>query len=384
MIYINEMTVLIVDDAITMCKSINSLMKGLGYGKEFFYANNGKDALKILRKEPVDLIMLDYHMPGMSGAEVLSEIRGDRDLRDLPVIMITGEVYRDYVAEAAESEIDAYILKPLNIKVLDQKVSFIIEKANNPPPMIYHLKKALIFEEEGDIAAALNEAGLAMDASPNSSRPVRDLGYYYFKNDMFREAEKWLLKAAKMNHMDVFAFHYLGELYLKINDIEKAHRYFEKAMEISPRHLTRGISFGKTLVHRKMIPKAVQVFKDVMKISGRSVDLTEEIADFCKDKDGVSEYAVKLLETTIRENPKRTDLFFKLGQALETSGDIKEAIIYLIKASEIYEENIEIKIHLAKDYLSLGKPIFAENVLKKATKLDPSHREAKELLKQCV
>jgi len=201
---------------------------------------------------------------------------------------------------------------------------------------------------------------------------------------MFKEAEKWLLKAAKMNHMDVFAFHYLGELYLKINDIEKAHRYFEKAMEISPRHLTRGINFGKTLVHRKIIPKAIQVFRDVIKLSGRAVDLTEEIADFCMDKDGVSEYAVKLLETTIRENPKRTDLFFKLGQALETSGDIKDAIIYLIKASEIDEENIEIKIHLAKDYLSLGKPIFAENVLKKAIKLDPSHREAKELLKQCV
>jgi len=141
---IKEMTVLIVDDAITMCESINNLMKRLGYGKEFFYANNGKDALKILRKEPIDFIMLDYHMPGMSGAEVLSEIRGDRDLRDLPVIMITGEVYRDYVAEAAESEIDAYILKPLNIKVLDQKVSFIVEKANNPPPMIYHLKKKAI------------------------------------------------------------------------------------------------------------------------------------------------------------------------------------------------------------------------------------------------
>ena len=383
MIDINEMSVLIADDAITMCKAIKNMMRIIGYGRDFLYANNGEDTLKILRKKPIDFVTLDYHMPGKNGAEVLNEIRRDRNLRDLPVIMITGAVYQDYVAEVAESEIDAYILKPLTAMALEEKISRIIEKANNPPPMVYHLKKAIRFDEEGNIVAALKEAGLAMDANPNSSRPIRELGYYYFKNDRFKEAEKWLLKAAKMNYMDVFAFHYLGELYLKINDMEKAHYYFEKAMKISPRHLTRGINFGKTLIKKKMFTKAIQVFSDIIKLSRNNLELREDIADFCIDKEGASDFAVKLIETILRENRKRTDMFFKLGKALETSGDIKTAIPYLVKASDIDEENIEIKIHLAKDYLIMGKPIFAENVLKKAIKLKPSHREARELLKQC-
>jgi len=209
------------------------------------------------------------------------------------------------------------------------------------------------------------------------------LGYYYFKKDNLKEAERWLLKAAEMNYMDVFAFHYLGELYLKLNDIENAHRYFEKAMKISPRHLTRGIHFAKTLVERKMITKAVHVFDEVLKLSGSTLELREEIADFCIDE-GASEYAAKLLESIIKEKPDRTDLFFKLGKALENLGDIEKAITYLIKAGKIDKENAGINIHLAKDYLTLGKPIYAEKAIKEILKINPSHKVARELLKQCV
>lgn len=383
MIDIHEMTVLIVDDMITMCKSIQNMMRVIGYGRNFLFAYNGKEALKILQKEPIDVVLLDYNMPVVNGAEALSHIREDRNLRDLPVIMVTAHAYQDYVAEAAESEIDAYILKPLTIKLLEEKISLVVEKANNPPPMVYHLKRALNFEDEGDIDRAIKEAKLAMKADPHSSRPIRDLGYYYYKNNDLKEAEKWLLKAAEMNYMDVFAFHYLGELYLKLNDIEKAHQYFEKAMKISPRHLSRGIHFAKTLVQRKMIIRAIQVFDEVLKLSGSTIELREEIADFCADA-GANQYAAKLLESILREKPDRTDLFFKLGETLENLDEIKKAVAYLVKASGIDKENIEIKIHLAKDYLSLGKPIFAEKTLKKILKINPNHKEAKELLRKCV
>jgi len=383
MIDLNNMTVLIVDDIITMCRSIHRMMTTIGYGKKFFYAHNGKEAFRVLRKEPIEIVLMDYNMPKMSGGEALSQIRQDRILRDMPVIMITAQASKDYVAEAAESYVDALILKPLNIKILETKVASVVEQANNPPPIVAHLKRALDFEDEGDLDAAIHEAKLAIEMDPDSTRAIRELGRYYLKNNAFEDAEKWLLKAAQMNYMDVIAFHHLGELYLNLDDIDKAQHYFGKAMQISPRHLERGIKFGKTLVQRAIIPRAVEVFNEVIKLSGGSLELREEIADFCIENEA-NEYAASLLESIIDESSERTDLFFKLGKTFEALGDINSALPYLTEAEKLDENNLDIKIHLAKNYLTIDKPIWAENALKRLRKIDPDHEEAKELMRQCV
>ncbi|MBW1675163.1 MAG: tetratricopeptide repeat protein [Deltaproteobacteria bacterium] len=383
MIDIKEMTVLIADDMPNMVTTIHSVMKVLNFGKKFMIANNGEEAWQILKKEPVDIAILDYNMPHMTGRELLSRIREDRDLKDLPVVMVTAYAQREFVAEAAESEIDAYILKPITVKVLGDKVLGVIKNANQPPPMVYHLQRARRFEEDGDIDAAIGEARLAMEANPKSSRPLRELGYYYFKKNDLKEAENWLLKAAQMNSLDVFAFHYLGELYLKRNETEEASKYFDKAMSISPRHLTRGIRFGKILVQRQNIEKAVQVFDKAISLSENALELREEIADFCIEE-GAKQYGAKLLESIIRADPTRKDLLFKLGVALEEIGKHSKALTYLTRAEKEERDNPDIKVHLAKVYLALGRPIRAEKALKEILKAGPKNKKAMELLKECV
>lgn len=379
----HEMAVLVVDDIITMCKSIHNMIRVLGYGRNVFYANDGREALRVLEKESIDLILMDFNMPGMTGGETLSSIRENRSLKHIPVIMVTAEAYKEFVAEAAESEADAYILKPLTIKLLDDKISSVIDKTNNPPPMILHLKKAMGHEDDGDIDAAIEEAKLAMDADPKSSRPVRELGYYYLKRDDLVEAEKWLLKAADMNHMDVFAFHHLGALYLEENNMEMAQKYFEKAMDISPRHVSRGLHFGRILIQRNMVKRAITVFNKVFSLARNTVEMKEDTADFCIEHE-VYEYAAVLLESLIRKQPDREDLLFQMGKSMEKLDEAKKALTYLVRAEKIDKEDICIKIHLARNYLTIEKPILAEKALKKILKIDPDHEEAKELYRQCA
>ena len=382
MIDTREMTVLLVDDMPNMVNSIRGMLKILRFGKNFVTANNGEEAFRVLQKEPVDLAILDYDMPVMTGSELLREMREDRRFRDIPVIMVTAQAYRDFVAEAGESTVGAYILKPVTVKVLEEKVSSVIEEANNPPPMVMHLKMARDFEEQGDLDESITQAKLAMEANPKATRPIRELGYYYLKKNDLKEAEKWLLKAAEMNALDVFAFHHLGELYLNMDDIEKASINFEKAMEISPRHLTRAINFGKTLIARGISEKAIDVFEKTFELSDNPTQLKEEISEFCVESD-FHEYAAKLLEGIIMEQPNRTDLFFRLGLNLEKTGDLRKAVTYLVQAEAEDKENTEIKIHLAKNYLALEKPIMAERPLKEVLKLNPENELANELLKQC-
>jgi len=383
MIDLKEMRVLIVDDMPSMTKFVHKMMKTLGYGKEYFFAHSGREALEILDSEEVDIIFLDYNMPEMPGGEVLSRIREDRNLRDIPVIMVTAEAYSDFVAETGESEVDAYILKPITVHVLEKKIGDVVEKFNNPPPMIYHLKRARIFEESGDYESAINEAQLSIEANPNATKPIRELGYIYYKNNELEKARNWLEKAAELNKLDVFAFHYLGQIYLKQENIEKAVYYLDKAMAISPRHLERGLDFAKILVQMGRKKKAVQVFNKSLELSTSTPELKEEIIDYCIENE-LNSYSVKLLEPLIQDQPNRADLLFKLGIQLEKMEEITRAIAHLTRASQIDKENMEIKIHLAKDYLSMNKPMLAEKPLKEILSAQPDHENARELLRQCV
>ena len=112
MIELENMKVLIVDDSEGMRKSIRGMMMVLKYGSAFYFAEDGKEGWRILKEKAVDLIILDWNMPNMNGVELVGLIRDDRRLRDMPIVMVTAEANQEIVAEAAESDIDAYILKP--------------------------------------------------------------------------------------------------------------------------------------------------------------------------------------------------------------------------------------------------------------------------------
>lgn len=88
-------------------------------------ASNGKDAMKILLKQPPhagaptpDLVLLDLNMPLMSGQEVLAAIKADPDLTRIPVVvMTTSDVERDVVASYTLGAA-GYITKPMEIEEL--------------------------------------------------------------------------------------------------------------------------------------------------------------------------------------------------------------------------------------------------------------------------
>jgi tetratricopeptide (TPR) repeat protein len=382
MIELHHMNVLIVDDMENMCKAIRSMLKVLNIGGQAFCAYNGIDAWKILeRGEKIDLAIIDWNMPGMTGVELLGHIRDNRDLRDLPVIMVTAEANREIVAEAAESDIDAYILKPITVKALENRIKMVIDKANNPPPMLLHLKKARILEESGYVDNAIDEAFLAMDANPSSSRPVRELGCLYLKKGDLEGAEKLFLKAVQMNEMDVLAFHSLGDIYLKRGDVESAAKYYERAMVISPRHLDRGMNLGKILLEKGLINKALKIFDKILDLAEDPLSLREDIASICMNN-GEYGYAIELYTFVLRHIPGRIDLMSKLVDAYVRSGDSKNAMPYLTEIEKKENKDVRALLKVARIYLALKLTVRADLVLQKIDRIDPGNREARELLKQ--
>ncbi len=106
--------VLLVDDSAVMRKIIQRNIKETGLiVEEFVEAGDGNQALdKVNANEDLDLILLDWNMPNMSGIEFVKTLRSLNLSRRIPVVMVTTEGSDAKVSEAKESGADGYLTKP--------------------------------------------------------------------------------------------------------------------------------------------------------------------------------------------------------------------------------------------------------------------------------
>ena len=113
--------ILITEDNGDLRHYISKILSRMGH--EVLSAENGKEAWDILRKEgTIDLMVTDIMMPKMDGYELLESVRGDENLRDLPVIMITAKAGEDPKLKALGIGADDYLPKPINVRELDARI----------------------------------------------------------------------------------------------------------------------------------------------------------------------------------------------------------------------------------------------------------------------
>lgn len=97
------------------------------YDVEILEAANGVEGLAAASKESPDLILLDVTMPVMDGVEMLTKMKADPALKNIPVIMLTAEAGRESVLKIAKIGIRDYIVKPFKEEVLIEKAGRIID-----------------------------------------------------------------------------------------------------------------------------------------------------------------------------------------------------------------------------------------------------------------
>ena len=118
---------LVVDDFDSMRKLVVWNLTSMGY-TNVVQAANGREALAELEKHPeVKVVITDWNMPVMSGIELLRAIRGNRKFQNLPVLMITAEIARHQVQEAAEAGVSDFLVKPFTVGGLQNKLDKLLE-----------------------------------------------------------------------------------------------------------------------------------------------------------------------------------------------------------------------------------------------------------------
>jgi two-component system alkaline phosphatase synthesis response regulator PhoP len=116
--------ILAVDDEPNIVRLMQVTLERQGYRVET--ANNGAQALAKIRASRPDLLVSDVMMPEMDGFELLSNIRRDTSLNDLPVIMLTAKTQDSNVMEGYARGADMYLTKPFNPMELIQFVKRIL------------------------------------------------------------------------------------------------------------------------------------------------------------------------------------------------------------------------------------------------------------------
>lgn len=103
--------ILIVDDAASMRTLTKAILREAGF-THVFDAPGGEEALLMMRKVKINIVVCDWNMPGMSGLDLFKAVKGDAKLDTPPWIMLTSSSEGDKVKEAIMAGITSYIVKP--------------------------------------------------------------------------------------------------------------------------------------------------------------------------------------------------------------------------------------------------------------------------------
>ncbi|MFK5926255.1 MAG: sigma-54 dependent transcriptional regulator [Desulfuromusa sp.] len=116
--------ILLIDDELESCKALSHLLAKVGYKVEI--SHSGEHALALLEKQPFDLVISDLFLPGISGIDIIKQIKDDSP--EIGVILITGKASAETAVEAMKEGALDYITKPFNFERLKIQVAKALEK----------------------------------------------------------------------------------------------------------------------------------------------------------------------------------------------------------------------------------------------------------------
>jgi len=127
-----SINILVVDDSKTVRAVIEKtlLLSGIEIGN-IFHAGNGKEALEVLRKNWIDLLLTDINMPVMNGVELINEMSQDELLKTIPIAIVSTEGSQTRVEELKSKGVKAYLRKPFTPESLKNLIIELLGVSEN-------------------------------------------------------------------------------------------------------------------------------------------------------------------------------------------------------------------------------------------------------------
>ncbi len=131
---LQALRVLLVDDNPHMRAIVFAMLQGLGV-RDLAQAQDGGEAMEVMRRDPVDIVLVDFLMRPVDGVHFTRELRNSPTSPDVyaPVIMMTGHSERSRVEEARDAGVTEFVVKPLTLRALIGRLEAVIQR---PRPFV--------------------------------------------------------------------------------------------------------------------------------------------------------------------------------------------------------------------------------------------------------
>jgi two-component system chemotaxis response regulator CheY len=339
-----SLTVLIVDDHDPIRKAIKRVLAGMGFG-EILESFSGPDALKLLTKRPVDLLITDLYMRGPTGFELLEHVRNRELGCDVPIIVVTGEASKEEIVKVADMGADDYVLKPFQAQDLEKKVIKTLNQYYSPTPLLKALRKSERLFLAGDFKKALEAYEEALRLDGESTRAHHGKALTLERLGRPDDAIALLNSNIARNHSFHRNYGALADILIKKNRIRDAIDAMRRELEINPKQPSRQVQLAKLLL-----------------------------------KEGDALGAVEHYRVALQEDPRRLGALMGMGHAYSLANNIDKALYYFKRVRRYHPGATKALESAVRCAISAGEPKKAEMFLRDEKATHPDRSDAYELL----
>jgi diguanylate cyclase (GGDEF)-like protein len=176
-------TLLIVDDSALIRKSVVSVVRSAKIFDEILQAKNGLEALEILLKEDIDLLISDINMPRMDGFKLLTTLRNLEKYKELPVILLSSHSEAHQKIKGLQGGANDYVTKPFE-----------------PGELVARIKNLLMMKELQDELAKKNKAMELANKKLEELSVTDELTGIWNRRYLWERLEEEISKAKRFHH----------------------------------------------------------------------------------------------------------------------------------------------------------------------------------------
>jgi len=321
-------------------------------------------------------ILLDWKMPQLTGIDVAREIRADKDLRDIPILMVTAELELGQVSKAGEIGVNGYLVKPFDGVKMEETIRKIVMNRENPPEHVKVIMKGEELMRKGEFQEALKIYESAKKIK-DSARVRVLIGEVLENTGNEEEAITLYVSATELNPSFLMAQNAAANLYIKMGNEKSALKHIEKSCELSPHNPRRQLLLGTIYLQEGEDKKAERAFHNAVALD-RSV--ASEIGEIFFKAESGTKAEPYFREALKSKNCDKVHIHNRLGIILRGTGKWQDAINEYKKALAIAPNDEVIHYNMGKAFLQGGKRYEAMDSFQDAIRINPKFDPAREEL----